>query len=75
MADKKVMLMSTSKGKGGAQSALQVVNKMLPRFGAEVVTTFSLPSYGENFTVEKGIMDQQLARHHGEAVETFLKAL
>jgi len=75
MVDKKVLLMSTSRGKGGAQGALAAVREMLPRFGGDVVATFSLPSYGETFTIEKGIVDQGLADKHGEALNAFLKAL
>jgi NAD(P)H-dependent FMN reductase len=75
MTDKKVLLMSTSMGKRGGVGALNVVNGMLPRFGAEVVATFSLPSYGETFTNEGGIADQELAEKHTVALNEFLKAL
>lgn len=47
---KKVLLMSTSPGKRGAKSSLEFVRDvLLPRFGAEVVESFSLPSFGENY--------------------------
>lgn len=47
---KKVLLMSTSPGKRGAKSALEFIrDTSLPRFGAEVVESFSLPSFYENF--------------------------
>lgn len=47
---KKVLLMSTSPGKRGAKTSLEFVRDiLLPRFGAEIVESFSLPSFGENF--------------------------
>lgn len=47
---KKILLMSTSPGKRGAKSSLEYVRDVLfPRFGAEIVESFSLPSFGENF--------------------------
>ncbi len=49
---KKVLLMSTSNGKRGAASALEYTKNVLPRFGATVVESFSIPSYSENFSEE-----------------------
>ncbi|GGE20379.1 NADPH-dependent FMN reductase [Psychroflexus salis] len=47
---KKILLMSTSPGNRGAKSSLAFVRDILfPRFGAEVIESFSLPSFGENF--------------------------
>ncbi|WP_321538659.1 hypothetical protein [Flavobacterium piscinae] len=34
-------------------SALEVVEKLIPRFGGEVVSTYSFPSFKENFSVEE----------------------
>ena len=75
LADKKVLLMSTSMGKRGGIGSLSVVGDMLPRFGAEVVATFSLPSFGETFSGELGIVEEALAKRHHEALQTFLKML
>lgn len=75
LMDKKVMLMSTSRGKRGGVSALGIVEGVLPRFGAEIVTTFSLPSFGENFDVKKGISDSDLALKHKKALDTFLEMM
>ena len=49
LLDKKVLLMSTSPGKRGGIGALGVVESLIPRFGAEIISTFSLPSFLENF--------------------------
>ena len=75
LSEKKVLLMSTSMGKRGGIGALGVVEAMLPRFGAEIVATFSLPSYPQNFERGKGILDKELSEKHVEAVKSFLQLL
>lgn len=70
----KVVLMSTSGGKRGAQGALGVVEGMLPRFGAEVVSTFSLPSFHDTFS-DQGILDEALRTGHQKALKVFLDSL
>lgn len=72
LEEKKVFLMGASPGKRGAQGSLEVLTKMLPRFGAEVVTTFSLPSFNANFNVDLGITDSELAKMHKDALSLFL---
>ncbi|WP_349351307.1 MULTISPECIES: NAD(P)H-dependent oxidoreductase [unclassified Flagellimonas] len=70
----KVLLMSTSGGKRGAKGSLSVIESMLPRFGAEIVATFSLPSFYDNFS-EDGILDEDLKAGHQHALQTFLDSL
>ncbi|WP_281543059.1 NADPH-dependent FMN reductase [Maribacter aestuarii] len=73
--DKKVLLMSTSGGKRGAQGSLEVSKLMLQRFGANIIETFSLPGFHDNFHLEKGILDQELKQRHKEALTTFLESI
>lgn len=73
--DKKVLLMSTSGGKRGAQSSLEVSKQMLQRFGANVIETFSLPGFHDNFDTEEGILDQDLKQEHKAALSTFLESI
>lgn len=68
----KILLMSTSPGKGGGSRSLQVVENLLPRFGASVLETFSLPSFGRNFSEEVGITDATLSAEHRGALTSFL---
>lgn len=75
LQDTKVLLMSCSPGKRGGIGALGVVQNMLPRFGAEIVSTFSLPSFYQNFDAEKGIVDEVLNKEHQEAVNALLESL
>jgi len=73
--EKPVLLMSTSGGKRGGASSLEVTKNLIPRFGAEVVATFSLSSYYENFDASKGITDTGLAGAHRSALDEFLAKL
>ncbi|MCK0159714.1 NADPH-dependent FMN reductase [Allomuricauda sp. F6463D] len=70
----KVLLMSTSAGKRGAKGALEVIQNMLPRFGAEIVSTFSLPSFRDNFS-DQGVLDEALKSEHKEALNVFLDSV
>ncbi len=72
MTKTKVLLMSTSPGKRGGTSAHEFIKNSLPRVGAEIVSTFSLPSFYTNFEVDKGIIDARLSQSHKEAVDEFL---
>ncbi len=71
----KIFLMSTSPGRRGASSSLSIVEDLLPKFGGEIVSTFSLPSFRHNFEDGKGITDEELAGKHQEALEQWLKSL
>lgn len=74
MEGKKVLLMATSPGGRGARSSLQWAQNLLPRFGAEVVATFSLPTFHENFR-ENTIVNEALKAQHQSALTTFLQTL
>lgn len=56
---KKIMLMSTSRGKRGAASSLEYTKNILPRFGGTVVESFSLPQFDENFS-EAGTISKEI---------------
>ncbi|SDS20959.1 NADPH-dependent FMN reductase [Christiangramia echinicola] len=49
LEDKKILLISTSPGKRGAKSSLEYTENIFGRFGGEVVQSFSLPSFKDNF--------------------------
>jgi NAD(P)H-dependent FMN reductase len=72
LEDTEVFLMSTSPGKRGGIGSLEIIEKLLPRFGATICTTFSLPSFYENFDSEKGITDSALGEMHKKALAEFL---
>ena len=53
LQQKKLFLMSTSPGERGGASALEYCKNQLPRMGAEILESFSLPQFYENFDLEK----------------------
>ena len=55
--------------------SLEVTKNLLTRFGAEIVITFSLPSFGDNFDKSNGISDSGLALEHEKALNRFLEQL
>nr|WP_299173605.1 NAD(P)H-dependent oxidoreductase [uncultured Allomuricauda sp.] len=75
LEETKVLLMSCSPGKRGGIGALGVVENTLPRFGAEIIATFSLPSFHQNFDTEKGIVDSALKSQHQEALQLLFQSL
>ncbi|MGW8121159.1 NADPH-dependent FMN reductase [Roseivirga echinicomitans] len=51
--NKPTLLMSTSTGGYGAGNAMSAGKILLPRCGSEIIETFSLPSFNENFSEGK----------------------
>jgi len=74
MEGTKIFLMSTSGGKRGGAGSREVVHNLLSRFGGEIVSSFSLPSFRENFGDGK-ILDADLKVEHQKALNAFLESL
>jgi chromate reductase len=51
---KPMLLMATSPGARGGASVLEIAKNNFPRFNTEIKAVFSLPSFNDNFDVEKG---------------------
>jgi NAD(P)H-dependent FMN reductase len=70
--DKPMLLIATSPGGRGGASVLEMAKNAFPRFGAIVKGTFSLPSFNDNFDVEKGeISNVELDNQLKEIVKEF----
>ena len=67
--------MSCSPGARGAIGSLEFSQKVLPRFGAEIIADFSFPNFKANFSDDHGITDIGLAKQHKIALEEFLSKL
>jgi len=73
-ADKPMLLMATSPGGRGGASVLEIAKARFPYMGGNIVSEFSLPSFGQNF--ENGeISDSALSKKLEEATEELAKAL
>lgn len=55
-ADKKVVLLATSPGPGGAKTVLGAATGSMPFFGAEVVGSLSVPSFFDNFDGDQQVI-------------------
>lgn len=56
---KKMLLLATSPGGRGASSALAIATERFPRHDANILATFSLPSFNDNFDYEEGIITDE----------------
>ncbi|WP_055437355.1 NADPH-dependent FMN reductase [Lacinutrix algicola] len=72
--NKPMLLMATSPGGRGGQSVLEIAKDRFPRHDANVVATFSLPSFNDNFS-EKGIKDETLNKTLTQAINIFKESL
>lgn len=57
--DKPMLIMAASPGPGGAKNVLSVAKTSAPFFGGNVKADLSLPSFFDNFDMEKGILSNQ----------------
>lgn len=73
---KDILLMSTSPGKRGGLTALEFAKNMLPRFGGNIVESFSFPSFYENFSVEENkVINETLLLGLQEVLSTFAQQI
>ncbi|MES2557578.1 MAG: NAD(P)H-dependent oxidoreductase [Bacteroidota bacterium] len=68
--DKKLFLLSTSPGGYGGKNSLNAAIARFPKHGAEILETFSLPSFGTNFDAATGIKDETLRNELIEKIAT-----
>lgn len=73
---KPMLLMSTSLGERGGASVMGLAASTFPWFGANIVAKYSLPSFTQNFDVEKGAITNALEKEALEKeVKTWLTSL
>ncbi len=72
--DQPMVLLSTSPGGRGGRSVLELAVRQIPRFGGQVKASVSVPSFGENFDLEAGvIVNDDIASQLLEAVNRLFK--
>ncbi len=72
LAGKKVLLMSTSPGRAGGAKSLQYGKEVFPKFGAEIIESFSLPSFHHSFSEEKSaFLDENVQLGLQEVLSSF----
>lgn len=65
---KKMLLISTATGQGAGVHVLEAAKTRFPRHGAEIIGTFSLPRFKENFSLEAGITNEELNNQFEEVI-------
>jgi NAD(P)H-dependent FMN reductase len=70
-SSKPMYLLSTSPGGRGGQSVLETAFAKFERMNKNTVVQFSLPSFGQNFSEEDGILDEALAKSFKEQLQVF----
>lgn len=69
--NKPLCFLATSPGGRGGLSVLEAAADRAPRMGGEVISTFSLPFFGNNFNPELGITDPELLSQLQQALLLF----
>jgi chromate reductase len=69
-SNKPMLLMATSPGARGGASVLEIAKGRFPFMGGNIVSEFSLPSFGENFKDDK-ITNSDLNSSLLKSIETF----
>ena len=72
--DKPMLLMATSPGARGGASVLAMAQDRFPRHAANLIETFSLPSFNDNFSDGK-IINTELQSKLESAITTFKNSL
>lgn len=70
-----VLLMGASPGGYGAKNVLGAAEKRFPKFGAQLISIYSFPSFDDNFSKENGIVAPELKKEHDEAIRKLIDSL
>jgi NAD(P)H-dependent FMN reductase len=73
--NKPMLLMSTSPGGFGGGNVMNTAKPFFPKCGADVIETFSLPSFYQNFNEETGITHPELKTDHESKIMIFKEKL
>jgi NAD(P)H-dependent FMN reductase len=73
-ASKPMLLMSTSPGGFGGGNVMNLAKAFFPKCGANIIETFSLPSFHQNFQ-KADIANEELKKEHASKVAAFKAAL
>lgn len=73
-ANKPMLLMSTSPGGFEGGNVMNLAKAFFPKSGANIIETFSLPSFYQNFP-EADIVNEELQMEHATKIAAFQAAL
>ncbi|WP_158962634.1 NADPH-dependent FMN reductase [Myroides fluvii] len=75
LQNKPMLLLSTSPGGYGAQNSMNIAKTIFPAFGGNVLTTFALPKFHENYDRIHGIQNEVVLADFKNQVEEFKNQL
>lgn len=73
--DKPMLLLATSPGGRGGQTVLEIAVNKFQRMNKNTLAHFSLPSFGQNFSEENGITNEELLKSFKEQLKIFTLAM
>lgn len=73
--NKPMLLMSTSPGNYGGGNVMKTAKSFFPICGADIVETFSLPSFYQNFDEVSGITNRDLEAEFNTKLNVFLQRI
>ncbi|MBK9285574.1 MAG: NAD(P)H-dependent oxidoreductase [Sphingobacteriaceae bacterium] len=73
--NKAMLLLSTAPGARGGLTVLEAAKNYYPRMGANIVGSFSLPKFQENFSEANGIINEELKKDFLHVIEKVKLAL
>lgn len=74
-ANKPMFLMATSPGGRGGKTVLEIAVNKFKFMNQNTIVSFSLPSFGQNFTDDEGIKEAELLTAFQTQLDTFVAAL
>ncbi|QEY25451.1 NADPH-dependent FMN reductase [Neisseria zalophi] len=73
LKDKKVLLLSTSTGPGGAMHSLEITKTTLPHFGAEIIDSYSVKKFNDVFQDGK-VTDESISNQLKDLVNKLVNS-
>ncbi len=74
-ANKPMFLLATSPGGRGGKSVLDIAVNKFKFMNQSTIVHFSLPSFGDNFSDEKGILNEELRTGFRKELGAFVEAI
>ncbi len=66
--NKKLLLLSTTTGPGAGKYVMENAKLRFPRHGGDIIGTFSLPRFNDNFSQTQGILSEQLREEFAQLI-------
>ena len=72
---KLLLLLSTATGPGGGINVMDAALKRFPKHGANIISSFVLPKFQDNFRSDKGILNDELVLEYQNVLDLIREKL